>query len=71
MDINHYYVTLQNMYDDKLQYIEKLKNCRTQLQSELNSKQQQLDEIQKLLDTYHFTDLKSLTIFLENTLTNR
>ena len=71
LDINHYYITLQNMYDDKLQYIEKLKNCRTKLQSERNSMQQQLNEIQSILDTYHFTDLKSLTIFLENTLTNR
>ena len=68
LDINHHYTTLQNMYNDKLQYIEKLKNSRTQLQAELKTKQQQLDEFQKLLDEYHCTDIASLTKFLENSL---
>lgn len=68
LDINHHYVTLQNMYNDKMQYIEKLKNNRTQLQAELNAKQQQLDQLQKLLDKYHCTDIESLTKFLENSL---
>lgn len=69
LDINHHYVTLQNMYNDKLEYIEKLKNSRTQMQAELSTKQQQLDELQKLLDKYHCTDIKSLTKFLEKSLT--
>ena len=68
LDINHHYVTLQNMYNDKMQYIEKLKNNRTQLQAELNAKQQQLYQIQKLLDKYHCTNIESLTKFLENSL---
>ncbi len=68
LDINHHYVTLQNMYNDKMQYIEKLKNNRTQLQAELDEKQQQLDQLQKLLDKYHCTDIESLTKFLENSL---
>ena len=68
LDINHHYVTLQNMYNDKLQYIEKLKTNRTQQQAELNAKQQQLDQLQKLLDKYHCTDIESLTNFLENSL---
>ncbi|MDE5933587.1 MAG: type II toxin-antitoxin system PemK/MazF family toxin, partial [Lachnospiraceae bacterium] len=29
LGINHYYQTLQNMYNDKIQYIEKLKNNRS------------------------------------------
>ena len=71
LDINHHYVTLQNMYDDKMQYIEKLKNTRAQQQAELNAKQQQLDQLQKLLDKYHCTDMESLTKFLENSLSEK
>ena len=40
LGINHHYQTLQNMYADKLQYIEKLKNNRTLLQTDLDSKEQ-------------------------------
>lgn len=65
LDINHYYQTLQNMYDDKLQYIEKLKHNRSLLQSDLDSKQKQIDNYQKLLDTYHFSDIDNLADFLE------
>lgn len=65
LDINHYYQTLQNMYDDKLQYIEKLKQNRSLLQSNLESKQEQIDNFQKLLDTYHFSDIDNLADFLE------
>lgn len=65
LDINHYYQTLQNMYDDKLQYIEKLKHNRSLLQNDLDSKQQQIDNFQKLLDTYHFSDIDNLADFLE------
>lgn len=68
LDTNHYYQTLQNMYNDKLQYIEKLKNSRATLQADLETKQQRIDEFQKLLDDYHFSDIKSLTIFLEKSL---
>lgn len=65
LDTNHYYQTLRNMYNDKLQYIEKLKNSRATLQADLETKQQCIDEFQKLLDDYHFSDVKSLAIFLE------
>ena len=68
LGINHHYQTLQNMYDDKLQYIEKLKNNRTLLQTDLDSKQQQLDKFQELLDTYHFSDIQNLAGFLEKSL---
>ena len=65
LGINHHYQTLKNMYDDKLQYIEKLKNNRTLLQTDLDSKQQQLDKFQELLDTYQFSDIQNLADFLE------
>ena len=50
LGINHYYKTLQNMYNDKLQYIEKLKESRTKLQADLDMKQQQLNELQNILN---------------------
>lgn len=68
LDTNHYYQTLQNMFNDKLQYIEKLKNSRATLQADLETKQQRIDEFQKLLDDYHFSDVKSLANFLEKSL---
>lgn len=65
LDTNHYYQTLQNMYSDKLQYIEKLKNNRSSLQADLAAKQQYIDDFKKLLDTYDFSDVQSLEKFLE------
>ena len=56
------------MYDDKLQYIEKLKSNRTLQQADLDSKQQQLDKFQELLDTCHFSDIQDLAHFLEKSL---
>lgn len=71
LDINHYYQTLQNMYNDKLDYIDKLKNTRSTLKADLVSKQQQLDKLQKLLDDFQFTDINSLRNFLENSLKDK
>ncbi|MCM1143275.1 MAG: type II toxin-antitoxin system PemK/MazF family toxin [Blautia sp.] len=68
LGINHYYQTLQNIYNDKLQYIEKLKNNRTLLQADLDSKQQYINDFQKLLDIYHFSDIQSLADFIEKSL---
>ena len=68
LDINHHYQTLQNMYDDKLQYIEKLKNSRAMFQADLYAKQQRIDEFQELLDNFRFADVKSLADFLETSL---
>lgn len=59
------------MYNDKLQYIEKLKESRTQLQSDLDAKQQQLDEFQNILNTYHLSDAESLKKYLENILSEQ
>lgn len=65
LDTNHYYQTLQNMYNDKLQYIEKLKNNRSSLQADLATKQQYIDDFEKVLNTYDFSDVQSLEKFLE------
>lgn len=65
LDTNHYYQTLQNMYNDKLQYIEKLKSNRSSLQADLAAKQQYIDDFEKILDTYDFSDVQSLENFLE------
>ena len=42
-----------------------LENNRTLLQTDLDSKQQQLDKFQELLDTYQFSDIQNLADFLE------
>lgn len=65
LDTNHYYQTLQNMYNDKLQYITKLKETRSNIQTTLASKQQQIDDFKKLLETYHFANIQELTDFLD------
>ena len=64
LDINHHYQTLQNIYDDKLQYIEKLKKGRAMFQADLDAMQHRIDEFQALLDNYSFADIKSLADFL-------
>lgn len=58
---NHYYQALQNNYNDKLQYIEKLKDA-------LADKQNQIDAFQSLLEKYNFSDVASLIEFIENSL---
>lgn len=65
LDTNHYYQTLQNMYNDKLQYIEKLKSNRSSLQADLATKQQYIDDFEKMLNTYDFSDIQSFEKFLE------
>ena len=65
LDIHHYYISLQNEYNDKLQYIDKLTAHRAQLESELNQKQQQLTGLYNLLDKYHCPDITALSNFLE------
>ena len=58
---NHYYQALQNSYNDKLQYIEKLKDA-------LADKQNQIDAFQSLLEKYNFSNVASLIDFIENSL---
>ena len=68
LNINPYYQSLQNDYNDKMKYIEKLKESRSKLQSDLAAQQAQLDEIQALLAKYCFPDMSSFAAYLE---TNR
>ena len=65
LGVNRYYQTLQNVYNVKLQYITKLKENRSNLQTTLASKQQQIDDFKKLLETYHFANIQELTDFLD------
>lgn len=65
LDINHYYKTLQNEYRDKLHYIEKLKSIRNNLQTKLDTKNQQLTEYQNLLEKFRFGNIAELSNFLE------
>lgn len=65
LGISHYYQSLQNMYKDKLQYIEKLKTNQEALQANIEEKQQQLDRLHTLLNKYQLTDISSLDNFLE------
>ena len=65
LDLIHYYKTLQNNYNDKLQYIEKLKCIRNDLKTDLANSQQQLKDYQTLLDKYQFPDIQALSNFLE------
>lgn len=64
--INHYYQTLKNSYDDKLQYIEKLRSERSKLQSNLTEKLNQIEEFETLLKKHNFSDISHLATFLEN-----
>lgn len=47
LDVHHHYQALQNSYNDKLQYIEKLKSSLNSLRTELKDKQLLLDAYQK------------------------
>lgn len=66
LNINRYYQTLQNSYNDKLQYIEKLKETRSKLQSDLSTLQAQISKFQAILEKHNFSDISDLAVFLEN-----
>lgn len=66
LNINRYYQTLQNSYNDKLQYIEKLKEARSKLQSDLSTQQAQIAKFQAILEKHNFSDISDLAAFLEN-----
>lgn len=66
LNINRYYQTLQNSYNDKLQYIEKLKETRFKLQSDLSTQQTQIAEFQAILEKHNFSDASELAAFLES-----
>lgn len=68
LGIEHYYTTLENMYNDKLQYIEKLKSKRSELQSELAVTKQKLDDFENLLTKYELKNSDDLEKFIEKNL---
>lgn len=57
LDIKRYYDSLQNEYNDKLQYIEKLKSQRTVTQNELN-------KYKCILEQYNLKSVDELADFL-------
>lgn len=65
LDVNHYYQTLQNIYNDKLEYIEILKTSRHDLQTELAHANSELDSFREILERYNFSDIHSLENFLK------
>ena len=65
LGIYHHYQTLENLYNDKLQYIEKLKGQIFSLQKKLNSSQQQLDDFHLLLNQHHFQNIEELSDFIK------
>lgn len=65
LDLHHYYQTLQNIYNDKLQYIERLKDIRNSQNDDLAIRKEQLNDYQKIMDKYSLTDIQSLDKILE------
>lgn len=45
LDVKHYYVTVKNMLDDKLVYVDKLKAKISSLESELAEKERKIEEL--------------------------
>lgn len=64
LHLMHHYQSLHCMYQDKLHYIELLKE-------DLTDARQQLENLHILLSKYQLSDMNALTAHLENTLKNR
>lgn len=64
--IKHHYDTLQNMYNDKLNYIEKLKKQRENSQNKIQDLKQQLDLYHNLLSDYGLHNISELADYLKN-----
>lgn len=71
LDLNHYYQTLQNSYNDKLQYIERLKKIRNDLNNDLADQQKKLADYQALLEKFHLPDIEALEKVLNKHLKDR
>ena len=63
LDVNQYYKKLENMYNDKLEYIKKLNCIRNDLKVEN-------EKYQRLMKKYNFADTNSLDEFLSNYIDN-
>lgn len=67
LDIKRHYDKLSNMYNDKLQYIEKLKNKISRLEEKLRKEDTQFREFKDLLAEYGLNDIKELkTLIADN-----
>lgn len=60
LGILHHYNTLQNMYNDQAQHLQKLQEQNTLLKENLHNFQQQFDSFQAVLDKFNFSDINSL-----------
>ncbi len=67
LDTYHHYQTLSNIYNDKLKYIEKLKQHNINLQKELTSAKTINTQFSALLEQYDFKTLTELEEFLKKT----
>lgn len=69
LDVKRHYDTLNNMYNDKLNYIEKLKQKITKLQSDVTEKDNELNRFIVLKDEFGIADLETfrtqIRIFFE------
>ncbi len=66
LGINHHYQSLLNTYNDKLKYIEKLKQTISTLKTELDTSKLLNSQICYLLEEYNFEDMNELADYLKN-----
>lgn len=67
LGILHHYKSLQNMYNDQAQHLQKVQSQNTILKTNLATLQQQAGSIQTILDKYHISDISSLAECLAKT----
>lgn len=66
LDIKHYYEAVKNELEDKIKYIDKLKDIRKNLKNDLDKAEKELNEFKCLLDKYHLPDINSLDKLLQD-----
>jgi mRNA interferase MazF len=64
INLKHYYKTLSNQYNDKLEYIEKLNAIRKKLNEELEEKKKFEDKVNQLLSLYNISSIDELDTIL-------
>ncbi len=65
LDIYHHYQSLLNTYNDKLKYVEKLKQSNVTLQKKLDAAEAMNMQVSNLLEQYNIKGLKELEDFLQ------
>ena len=71
LDVYHYNQTILNIYNDKLLYIDKLKEHNTTTQKKLDTAQETINQFNQLLKQYHFVNICELSEFLEKSNTKK